>query len=56
MSVAAESTTTSQTMSESAEVGELNWAADWGGFASRGKVVAKPQGKLNEKPKEKLKG
>jgi uncharacterized protein len=47
---------TSQTMIESAEIGELNWAADWGGFASRGKVVAKPQEKPQEKPNEKPQG
>jgi len=34
---------TSQTVIEPAEIGELSWAADWGGFASRGKVVAKPK-------------
>jgi predicted enzyme related to lactoylglutathione lyase len=36
---------TSDTRIEPASTGELNWAADWGGFASRGKVVAKGVGK-----------
>jgi predicted enzyme related to lactoylglutathione lyase len=31
-------------LAEPAATSELNWAADWGGFASRGKVVAKPKG------------
>ena len=34
----------SQSGIESAAVGELNWAADWGGFASRGRMVGKPKG------------
>lgn len=28
---------------EPAATSELNWAADWGGFASRGKVIARPK-------------
>ena len=30
-------------MQEARSTSELNWAADWGGFTSRGKVVAKPK-------------
>jgi predicted enzyme related to lactoylglutathione lyase len=33
----------SQNVTEPAAVSELSWAADWGGFTSRGKVVAKPK-------------
>lgn len=35
--------TTSDRTIEPASTSELNWAADWGGFASRGKVVARPK-------------
>jgi uncharacterized protein len=34
---------TSQSGFEAASTTELSWTADWGGFASRGKVVAKPK-------------
>jgi predicted enzyme related to lactoylglutathione lyase len=34
----------SQSGSEPASTRELDWATEWGGFTSRGKVVAKPQG------------
>ena len=42
---------TSQTGIEAASTSELDWAAEWGGFASRGKVVAKPKVKPNVRPK-----
>ena len=35
---------TSRTDIAPASTNELNWAADWGGFTSRGKMVAKPKG------------
>jgi hypothetical protein len=34
---------TSRTGIEPASTRELDWAAEWGGFASRGKVVGKPK-------------
>jgi uncharacterized protein len=34
---------TRQSGFEPASTAELSWSADWGGFASRGKVVAKPK-------------
>jgi len=34
---------TSQTVIEPASTRELDWAAEWGGFASRGKVIARPK-------------
>jgi hypothetical protein len=34
----------SQTGIEAASTRELEWAAEWGGFASRGKVIARPKG------------
>lgn len=34
---------TSQPGFEAASTAEFTWSADWGGFASRGKVVAKPK-------------
>lgn len=34
---------TSRTDIAPASIDELTWAADWGGFASRGKVVARPK-------------
>jgi uncharacterized protein len=34
---------TSRTDIEAASTRELDWAAEWGGFTSRGKVVAKPK-------------
>jgi hypothetical protein len=41
----------SQTGIEPTSTGELAWAAEWGGFASRGKVVARPAGGTAPKPK-----
>jgi predicted enzyme related to lactoylglutathione lyase len=40
---------TSDTRIEPASTGELSWAADWGGFASRGKVVASEPAKATAK-------
>jgi predicted enzyme related to lactoylglutathione lyase len=40
----------SKTDIEPASTRELDWAAEWGGFTSRGKVVAKPNPK-SDKPK-----
>jgi hypothetical protein len=37
---------------ESPDASELTWAAEWGGFASRGKVIARPAGKPKTKPKK----
>lgn len=37
---------------EAPEATELTWAAEWGGFASRGKVVAQSAGKSKTKPKK----
>jgi len=34
---------TTRTDIEPASTRELDWAAEWGGFTSRGKVVAKPK-------------
>jgi len=36
---------TSQTIVEPASTRELGWSTEWGGFASRGKVVAPPSAK-----------
>jgi predicted enzyme related to lactoylglutathione lyase len=36
---------------ESPDASELTWAAEWGGFASRGKVIAQPAGQPKTKPK-----
>lgn len=46
---------TSQTVIEPASVSELGWSAEWGGFASRGKVVAKPKGAERTTPKREIK-
>jgi predicted enzyme related to lactoylglutathione lyase len=37
---------------ESPDASELTWTAEWGGFASRGKVIARPAGKPKAKPKK----
>jgi predicted enzyme related to lactoylglutathione lyase len=37
---------------EAPEASELTWASQWGGFASRGKVVAQSAGKSKTKPKK----
>jgi|SRR6185312_3583626 predicted enzyme related to lactoylglutathione lyase len=42
---------TSKTGIEPASTRELDWASEWGGFASRGKVVAKSDVKTNVKSK-----
>jgi predicted enzyme related to lactoylglutathione lyase len=42
---------TSQTGIEPASTRELGWSAEWGGFASRGKVVVPPDAKSDAKPK-----
>ncbi len=34
------------------DASELTWIAEWGGFASRGKVIARPPGKSKAKPKK----
>ena len=34
---------TSRSMTEAASTSEFGWATQWGGFASRGKVIAKPR-------------
>ena len=45
----------SQTGIEPSSTRELAWAAEWGGFASRGKVVAGPDGTGGAAPKRKIK-
>jgi hypothetical protein len=37
---------------EAPEAGELTWAAEWGDFTSRGKVLARPDTKSKAKPKK----
>lgn len=37
---------------EAPEASELTWASQWGGFASRGRVVARSAGKSRAKPKK----
>jgi predicted enzyme related to lactoylglutathione lyase len=46
---------TSQTGIEPAATRELDWSAEWGGFASRGKVVGKPKGAESAAPKREVK-
>ncbi len=46
---------TSQTGIEAASTRELDWAAEWGGFTSRGKVVAKPKSAERAAPKREIK-
>ena len=46
---------TSQTGIEPASTRELDWAAEWGGFASRGRVVAKNDGAARTAPKREIK-
>jgi hypothetical protein len=46
---------TSQTGIEAASTRELDWAAEWGGFSSRGKVIAKPKTVVQAKPKRDVK-
>jgi hypothetical protein len=36
---------------EAAEASQLTWAAEWGGFASRGKVLQSAAAKPKAKPK-----
>lgn len=44
----------SQSGIEPASTRELDWATEWGGFTSRGKVVAKPQGTGRAGPKREV--
>jgi predicted enzyme related to lactoylglutathione lyase len=46
---------TSQTGIEAASTSELDWAAEWGGFSSRGKVVARPKTADRRKPNREVK-
>jgi predicted enzyme related to lactoylglutathione lyase len=46
---------TSQTGIAPASTRELDWATEWGGFASRGRVVAKPKGADRTAPKREIK-